>query len=103
MLFSSLAASMTEVTKGTKFMRTPQAQKSFEELKDKLTHAPILVFPSFDKVFEVECDASRVGIGTALIQEGRPLAYFIKKLNDKRQRYLTYDKEFFSMIRALEH
>jgi len=39
--FSSLAASMTEVTKGTKFMRTPQAQKSFEELKDKLTHAPV--------------------------------------------------------------
>ena len=32
--FSSLASSITEVLKETKFMCTPQAQKSFEELKD---------------------------------------------------------------------
>jgi len=36
---------MTEVLKGAKFIWTPQAQKSFEELKGKLAHAPILALP----------------------------------------------------------
>jgi len=89
--------------KGSKFIWTPQAQKSFEELKEKLTHAPVLALLCFDKVFEVECDASGVGIGAVLIQEGRPLTYFSEKLSDERRKYSTYDKEFFAIIRALEH
>jgi len=52
---NSIAAPMTEVLKGTKFIRTSQAQKSFEELKDKLTHACVLALPCFEKVFEIEC------------------------------------------------
>ena len=101
--FSSIAAPMTEVLKGTKFVWTSQAQKSFEELKEKLTQELVLTLPSFDKVFEVECDASGVGIGAVLSQEGKPIAYFSEKLSDSRRRYSTYDKEFFAIIRALEH
>ena len=101
--FSFLATPITEVLKGTKFVWTPQDQKSFEELKDNLTHVTVLALPCFDKVFEVECDASRVGIGVVLIQEERPLTYFSEKLSDARWRYSTYDKEFFAIIRALEH
>jgi len=66
--FSSLAAPMTNVLKGTKFIWTSQAQKSFKGLKDKLTHVPVLALPCFEKVFEFECDASRAGIGAMLIQ-----------------------------------
>ena len=54
---------MTEVLNETKFIWTPQAQKFFEELKDKLTHPPVQALPCFEKVFEVECDAPAVGIG----------------------------------------
>jgi len=94
---------MTDVLKGSKFVWTSQAQKSFEELKEKLIQAPVLALPCFDKIFEVECDASGVGIGAILTQEGKPIAYFSEKLSDSRRRYSTYDREFFAIIRALEH
>ena len=51
----------------------------------------------------MECDAFGVGIRVLLTQEGRPVAYFSEKLSDARNKYSTYDKEFYAIIRALEH
>ena len=101
--FSSIAAPMTEVLKGSKFVGTNQAQKSFEELKEKLTQALVLALSCFDNIFKVECDASGVRIGAVLTQEGKPIAQFSEKLSDSRKRCSTYNKEFFAIICALEH
>jgi len=93
-------APMIEIIKGTSFRWTPKAQSAFEEVRLKLTQAPVLAVPCFDKVFEAECDASGVGIGGILTQEGKPLAFFSEQLCDSRRKYSTYDKEFLS--RALK-
>ncbi|GKA88826.1 gag-pol polyprotein [Tanacetum coccineum] len=74
--FSTLVAPMTEITKLKQFAWNPQAQAAFEELKNQLSSAPLLALTCFEEVFEVECDASGVGIGVVLSQLGRPIAYF---------------------------
>lgn len=94
---------MTELLKNSKFVWTAAAQKSFDTLKALVTTAPILALLNFDDVFQVECDASGIRIGGVLSQNGRPVAYFSEKLNEVRQRYSTYDKEFYAIIRSLDY
>ena len=40
---------------------------------------------------QVDCDASGIAIGSILDQEGIPIVYFSKKLNDKKRKYDSYD------------
>nr|XP_015629537.1 uncharacterized protein LOC107280299 [Oryza sativa Japonica Group] len=96
--FSTFAAPLNELTKkGVVFHWGKTQEKLFDTLKDKLTHAPLLQLPNFGKTFELECDASGVGIGGVLMQDGKPLAYFSKKLHGPVLNYSTYDKELYAL------
>ena len=80
----------------------PAQQEAFDALKLKLTQAPLLQLPDFDKTFELECDASGIGIGGVLIQGGKPVAFFSEKLHGPTLNYCTYDKELYALVRVLQ-
>ncbi|XP_044947533.1 uncharacterized protein LOC123396757 [Hordeum vulgare subsp. vulgare] len=101
--FSTLVAPLNELTKkGVPFVWGAAQDHAFDELKRLLTSAPLLALPDFSKQFEVECDASGIGIGGVLMQEGRPISYFSEKLSGARLNYPIYDKELYALVRVLE-
>jgi hypothetical protein len=84
------------------FKWTTTTMKSFEDLKKKVTEQPVLALPYFNKVFQVDCDASGSTIGAVLSQEGRSIAFFSEKLNDAKKKYFVYDQEFYAIVQALK-
>jgi len=77
-------------------------EKSFQILK-KIIERPILRLLDFNKHFQVCCDASGTAIGAIHSQEDKCVAYFSENLNDGRQKYSSYGKEFYVVVQALKH
>jgi hypothetical protein len=101
--FSTITAPLYGLTKnGVPFQWGPAQQQAFDALKSKLTQAPLLQLPDFEKIFELECDASGIGIGGVLIQGGKPIAFCSEKLHGPSLNYSTYDKELYALVRVLQ-
>ena len=79
--FSRIAAPMTRLNqKNAKFVWSDTCENSFQFLKEKLTIAPVLTLPNRENKFTIYCDASRVGLGCVLMQNGRVVAYASRQL-----------------------
>ncbi|KAK4384472.1 Retrovirus-related Pol polyprotein from transposon [Sesamum angolense] len=75
---------------------------SFEELKKRLTSAPILALPSGDGGYVVYTDASRQGLGCVLMQHGKVIAYASRQLRPHEINYPTHDLELAAIVHALK-
>ncbi|WVZ93926.1 hypothetical protein U9M48_039876 [Paspalum notatum var. saurae] len=84
--FSRIAKPMTSLLeKGVPFNWTKERQAAFDELKKRLTTAPVLTLPDLTKSFTVYCDASKEGLGCVLMHEGK------NELNMRREKMARVD------------
>ncbi|MCH83302.1 transposon Tf2-1 polyprotein, partial [Trifolium medium] len=101
--YGKLARPLTDLTKKDGFKWGEKAQQAFDELKRKLTSAPVLALPDFTKSFVIECDASGGGIGAILMQDKKPIAYFSKALGVRNLTKSAYEKELMAVVLAVQH
>jgi hypothetical protein len=74
--FSKIIKPMTKhLEKDAKFKWNLQCEEAFLTLKKLLTTAPMLAQPDIEKSIDVYYDASDMGIGGVLMQDGRTITY----------------------------
>ena len=93
---------MTELLcKGKRYIWSPAYQAAFEELKGRLTIAPILTPPDESQPFQIFCDASLNVLGGVLMQGRNIVAYTSRQLKQAERNYPTHDLELAVVIHAL--
>ncbi|CAA0823405.1 Uncharacterized mitochondrial protein AtMg00860, partial [Striga hermonthica] len=101
--FSKIALPLSQLTrKSVKFEWTDRCESCFQELKKRLTSAPVLTIPDPSRSFTIFSDASRQGLGCVLMQEGQVIAYASRQLKPHEQNYSTRDLELATVVHALK-
>ena len=101
--FSKIAAPLTKLTrKDVKHDWVDAYQQSFEELKGRLTLAPVLALPNGRDGFVVYSDACRQGLGCVLMQNDRVIAYASRQLKKHKENYPTHSLELTAVVFALK-
>ncbi|CAN6567575.1 unnamed protein product [Malus baccata var. baccata] len=105
--FSKVAQPLCRLLqKEVAFEFTKECTKSFKQLKELLTTAPIIVPPDWSLPFELMCDASDYALGAVLGQrkDKRPhvIYYASRTLNDAQLNYSTTEKELLAVVFALD-
>ncbi|RDX80407.1 Retrovirus-related Pol polyprotein, partial [Mucuna pruriens] len=84
----------------TSFQWGEEAMKAFQELKEMMTQLPFLSMLNSQLSFEMETDASGVGIGLVLMQLGRPLAFISHALSKRARQKSVYERELMAIVFA---
>ena len=88
--------------KDCKWDWTAQHEESFLRLKETITDAPVLKYYNPEEELTVQCDASDTGLGAALMQNGKPVAFASRALTKTERGYAQIEKEFLAMVFSME-
>jgi hypothetical protein len=101
--YSKMVVPLTNLTRKDRCWKwTEECQEAFEKVKHALNNAPVLAPPELGKPFEMVLDASGVGLGAVLLQDGRPVAFESRKLPPAQQNYTVTEQEMLGVIHALK-
>ena len=89
--------------KDTAYEWSAEAQKSFDDLRAKVIKLPTLAYPNPQSPFDLHTDASDMGLGAVLVQNGRPVAFASRTLTSAEKNYSTTEKECLAIVWALQY
>ena len=88
--------------KGKKWHWGPTEQRAFDNMKRVMTKETLLHYPDFNKPFEIHTDASHYQIGAVITQDGKPIAFYSRKLRDGQHNYTTTERELLAIVETLK-
>jgi RNase H-like domain found in reverse transcriptase len=99
--WSHLLAPLTAQVGRRNLQWTPQYDQSFQAIKALLAKEAFLQYPDHNKPFRLYTDASDYQLGAVIMQNGKPVALFSRKLNQAQRHYTTGEKELLSIVATL--
>ena len=71
-------------------------------IKECLARETLLAYPKYGDVFEIYTDASTRQLGAVITQNGKPLAFFSRKLSKAQRKYSITELELLSIVECLK-
>ena len=100
---SEILAPLTALTSiKVKWEWTDKEQNAFDTMKRIMARETILAYPNFNKAFEIHTDASAYQLGACISQDGKPIAFYSRKLTPTQMRYTTTERELLSIVETLK-
>jgi hypothetical protein len=100
---SSLTAPLRELLKEkNKFVWSPTYQAAYDKVKDSISHEVTLNYFDPKKEITIQVDASMRGLGAALLQDNKPVAFASKALTDVETRYANIERELLAVVYGCE-
>ena len=100
---SHLLAPLSALTSSKiKWKWTPEHQEAFDKMKALIAKETLLTFPDFSQEFEIHTDASKLQLGACISQNGKPVAFYSRKLQPAQTRYTTTERELLSIVETLK-
>jgi hypothetical protein len=97
-----LLANQSGLKKRAPIKWTDEMQQAFDEMRLLMAADAFAAYPYHNKWLGVYTDASDFQLGACIIQEGRPVAYFLQKLTKTQQNHTTRGKGMLSIIATLK-
>lgn len=77
-------------------------EKSFQELKKKLTCSPTLAILKNKGVVTLQTDSSNSGLGACLLQDGKPIAFYSRSYTECQKRWAPIEKELYAICASID-
>jgi hypothetical protein len=93
---------MLQKKSAMKYQWTKEADEAFQQIKKVISDQVMLTFPKFGEPFDIYTDASDCQLGAVISQNGKPIAFYSRKLTPTQKRYTVGEREALSIVETLK-